>query len=93
MSDRVPRPRSIYDRYDAEKSAEWKNPPNGFGSKGQCGQQEGDICTINGAPSHLRRCGGEFDNNNDAETKTADAKEAAYKEYDSRISQAWRHPQ
>jgi hypothetical protein len=99
MSDRVQRPRSIYDRYDAEKSAEWKNPPTGFGSKGQRGQHEGDICTFNGAPGHLQMRGGELvcvpDRCSDQPDPASDRRSIAdeYAAYDVRISQAWRNPE
>ena len=46
----------LYTRHNDELANEWRsgNPPTGFGSKEFIGQREGDLCTIDGWPGHLR---------------------------------------
>jgi hypothetical protein len=66
------------------------------------GQKEGDVCTINGAPGHLRKVGNKFecvpDKREDAvpRSMTADAaqriRDAAYEESVRELTEAWRRP-
>jgi hypothetical protein len=96
-----------YQQYENDLTNAWRdqelNPPVGFGSNGPRGQQEGDLCTINGFPGHLRRnrngdlvCAPDrqgFNGANDperAQSDGANAKEAAYRAYDAALANAWR---
>jgi hypothetical protein len=67
---------------------------NGFGSNGFRGQQEGDACSINGAPGTLQeRDGGIPDDDNGDDDQIfdgVDARAASYRAYDREISQRWR---
>jgi hypothetical protein len=95
----VPRRHSIYDEYDRDIANRWRDqPPTGFGSRGPRGQQEGDLCTIKGAPGHLQRRGGELvcvPDRREQPDPASDRRSLAdeYAAYDLRISQAWRDPQ
>jgi hypothetical protein len=54
------------------------------------GQREGDQCTINGAPGHLRKTGDKFECIPDQRDAAAlDAKQRAYLDYDAYMSHAW----
>ena len=45
----------MYDKYDADLAEQWKaKPPTGAGSRGPRGQQEGDLCTVDGSPGRLK---------------------------------------
>ncbi len=47
-----------YAQRDREQSEQWRNPPTGAGSHGPRGAAAGDICTVDGAPGHLREVDG-----------------------------------
>lgn len=51
-----------YAAYDADLTNAWRgdNPPTGAGERQMRGAAEGDICTTNGAPGHLRRVDGKL---------------------------------
>jgi hypothetical protein len=88
-----------YHDYTRDLENAYKNPPTGFGSKGPRGQQEGDICTINGAPGHLEMRGGALvcvpDRRSDQLDPASDRRSVAdaYAEYDAKLREAWRNPQ
>jgi hypothetical protein len=93
-----------YDRYmaDAYKTRDALPSPEashplwvGAGSPDRhAGAQEGDACTIDGAPGHMRQVGGRLENIPDRRSRdslTGDAlKQDAYAEVDWRDQNAWR---
>jgi hypothetical protein len=94
-----------YDEVEAAMTSAWQNPLTGAGSHDLVGQREGDVCTINGWPGHMR-CGQDGnltcvpDHNQDAagvvSKVTSDAgeasriKDAAYSAYEHDLQNAWR---
>lgn len=79
---------------DALENAWRGDPPTGFGSHELRGAQEGDICTINGAPGHLR-CDSDGklvcapDGGKDAALPSTD-RAAARTSYIEQLENAWR---
>jgi hypothetical protein len=89
------RRRAAYDKFTLDLENAWQNnPPTGFGSHELRGAQEGDICTINGAPGHLR-CGSDGklvcvpDGGKDATLPSTD-RTAARTSYIQRLENLWR---
>lgn len=84
------RTRQAYALVDAEAANAWRKDPTGTFR----GQQAGDLCTINGAPGHLRKVNGKFECVPDRiqDAATFDAKAQAYADYDREMSNAWRGP-
>ena len=82
----------IYDAYAVEQSEAWRSP-TGFGTVDPIGAREGDVCTINGSPGHLRMADGKLtctpDQRRDA--MTTDMAEV-YAAYNAEISQRWKGP-
>ena len=86
---------AAYAEVDARDANAWRNPaPVGAGSAEFVGQQEGDHCTIDGAPGHLRRAGGELvcvpDTSQDDALPGEDERDRAYREVALRDENAWR---
>ena len=98
--------RDAYAEVEHRLTNAWRDGPvNGFGSSGLRGQVEGDLCTIDGAPGHLRRVGGRlvcvaddededtaFDDSafNDAQMEAEQQRELAYRDYARELTRAWR---
>ncbi len=85
-----------YATYDAEIGRAWANAPVGAGDRGQRGAQEGDQCTIDGAPGHMRmvpnvglQCVADRSTDR-ADGRVVDARQQAYLDYDKSVSEAWR---
>ncbi len=80
--------------YIQQISDAWQTTPTGAGSGEIIGQREGDICTINGAPGHLRRGPNDelqcVPDRQQDRNSTSDAREGAYQSYRADISNAWR---
>jgi hypothetical protein len=97
---------AAYAESEAAMCAAWKRPPLGLGrlvDNGRFGQQfEGDQCTINGEPGHLRRVGGtlrcvpddeddrDIDEIFDAAQGGVDPVEAARRSYIFDLTHAWK---
>jgi len=79
----------IYDEYDAAVSTAWQVSPTGFGSGELVGQREGDLCTINGFPGHLKNEKGKLQCVPDDQARS---RGDAYAAYDSTMQEAWRNP-
>jgi hypothetical protein len=96
--------RDAYAEVEHRLTNAWRDGPvNGFGSSGLRGQVEGDLCTIDGAPGHLRRVGGRlvcvaddededaaFDDSAFNDAQLTDARELAYRDYARELTRAWR---
>jgi hypothetical protein len=84
-----------YDESDALVQNAWRNAPTGFGSGEFRGAREGDLCTINGSPGHLKLIDGTLrcvpDKRNDAQS-SRDALSSAYLSAEAWLSDAWKHP-
>ena len=82
------RSRQAYADADQQAANAWKRDATGTFR----GQQEGDLCTINGAPGHLRKVNGKFECVPDRSQDAAafDAKAQAYEQYDREMANAWR---
>jgi hypothetical protein len=85
-----------YHDYDATDAQAYRHLTGWGGSDATGefrGQREGDQCTINGAPGHLRKTGkNKFECVPDSEDAMPvdDDREAAYAEYDRQMANAWR---
>jgi hypothetical protein len=93
-----------YDSYDEEISRAYlgdaavESPSTGFGSAPSTelrGRREGDQCTIDGWPGHLRDVNGKLscvpDNKGSQDAKSLKAiRDEAYDSYDEFVSNAWR---
>jgi hypothetical protein len=94
INDAQRRDLAAYKAYDAHTSNAWKAPPTGAGSGEFRGQREGDQCTVNGSPGHLKMIGDKLHCVPDARKKDAlamlDERETAYRAYNDEISQCWR---
>jgi hypothetical protein len=85
-----------YAEVEHRLSTAWKDQGNGrrFGTQGV----EGDQCTIDGAPGHLRRVAGQLrciadDEDDDCafdDAQLSDAREIAYHDYARELTRAWR---
>jgi hypothetical protein len=89
------RRRAAYDKFTSDLENAWRgNPPTGFGSHEPRGAQDGDICTINGAPGDLR-CGSDGklvcvpDGGKDATLPSTD-RAAARTSHIQRLENLWR---
>jgi hypothetical protein len=90
----------LYDQYDLEKSREWQDAGS------VTGQRAGDLCTVRhgggrygaeGSPGHLKMIGNELvcvadDRRSEDALPVRDERELAYRDYQSRIENAWRNP-
>jgi hypothetical protein len=96
MRERRQRAADAYAEVEHRLSTAWKDQGNGrrFGTQGV----EGDACTINGAPGHLRRIAGQLrciadDEDDDSafdDAQISDAREIAYRDYARELTRAWR---
>jgi hypothetical protein len=77
---------SVYKTYDDDIETAWQKPPSG----GFVGQREGDLCTIDGAPGHLKTINGELSCVPDRERDASSTMDAIYGEYDRSISEQWK---
>lgn len=83
-----------YQQYDADASNAWRNSetPTGAGERGSRGQQEGDLCTLNGQPGHLRNVNGKLtcvadpDEDDDAENGNANDPDRATSDHQVRMA-------
>jgi hypothetical protein len=82
--DAAQRDLNAYTAYDADVQTAWQKPP----SSGFVGQREGDLCTIDGAPGHLKKINGEHRCVPDRERDAVPTMDALYGEYDRSISAA-----
>lgn len=88
---------AAYRWYDEQVTSAYKNkPPTGVGEHGSRDQQEGDLCTINGAPGHLRNLNGELTCVADPDAATSDGMDhqtrmsKIYDAYDHNLQARWR---
>jgi hypothetical protein len=100
MSDRVPRPLSIYDEYDQRKSTEWRNPTGDAEGYGEidigtrCTVRDAEYPDEQGAPGHVRRVNGKIICVPDRPDAGRDRRtiEDAYRQYDAELRNRWRNP-
>lgn len=87
---------TAYRDYDDSVTNAWRTP-TGAGSVDPRGQEVGDLCTINGAPGHMRMINGVLtcvaDPSQSARRSDGmirDERAAAYADYDTWIASQWR---
>lgn len=84
-----------YEAADKELKNAFRNPPTGFGSREFRGAKEGDLCTIDGSPGHLKLIDGTLrcvpDKRNDAQS-LRDELSSAYFSAEAWLNDAWKRP-
>jgi hypothetical protein len=81
----------VYAEYEKFLVDSWKTPSiTGAGERGQVGAREGDLCTIDGRPGHLKKVNGELSCVPDAQQDHQQRMAQLYDARDLELSQEWR---